>query len=197
MERFRQSQCRSKSIDRILDLALAFEIAVSEKGDNAPPGWKVSVRSAQLIGGPLKQRQHNRAALSALYELRNQATHGGTLRVRSPNRTVDEILQENSELYVLLMKRLLALRLKPDWKAVELEPNGATQMEIDDVEIGKRYRCDYKGAQYFATVVSKDGKDVAVKLGDIVNRDGDPGDPTEALGTLGEIRVPPERLHPM
>ncbi len=28
-------------------------------------------------------------------------------------------------------------------------------MELDDVEIGQKYRCDYKGAQYFATVVSK------------------------------------------
>jgi hypothetical protein len=197
MERFRQSQCRRKSIDRILDLALAFEIAVSEKGDNAPPSWKVSVRSTQLIGGPLEQRKHYRATLSALYELRNQATHGGTLKARAVKRPVDEILQENSELYVLLMKRLLALRLKPDWKAVELEPTGATQMELDDVEIGQKYRCDYKGAQYFATVVSKDDKDVCVTLGDVVNKDGDPGDPTEALGTLGEIRVAPEGLHPM
>jgi hypothetical protein len=91
----------------------------------------------------------------------------------------------------------MALRLKPDWKAVELGPTGVTEMEMDDVEIGRKYRCDYKGARYFATVTSKDGKDVCVILGDIVNKDGDPGDRTEALGTLGEIRVPPERLHPI
>ncbi len=197
MERFRQSQCRREAIDRVLDLALTFEIAVSEKGDNAPPSWKVSVRSTQLIGGPLNERQQNRATIGALYELRNQATHGGTLKAKAVKRSVDDILQENSELYVLLMKRLLALRLKPDWKAVELEPTGATQMELDDVEIGQKYRCDYKGAQYFATVVSKNQKDVCVTLGDIVNKDGDPGSPTEALGTLGEIRVPPAHLHPI
>jgi hypothetical protein len=95
------------------------------------------------------------------------------------------------------MKGLLALRLKPDWKAVELEPTGATKMELDDIEIGQKYRCDYKGAQYFATVVNKDDKEFSVTLGDIVNEDGDPGDPTDALGTLGEIRVSPEHLHPM
>jgi hypothetical protein len=195
MERFRQSQCRREAIDRILDLALAFEIAVSDKGDNAALGWKVSVRSTQLIGGPRKERKHNRATISALYSLRNQATHGGTLKaIKKP---IDEMLQDNSELYVLLMKRLLALRLKPDWKAVELEPTGATQMELDDIKIGQKYRCDYKGAQYFATVVSKGAKDVCVILGDIVNKDGDPGDPIEALGTLGEMRVPPEHLHLM
>jgi hypothetical protein len=197
MERFRQSQCRREAIDRVLDLALAFEIAVSEKGDNAPPGWKVSVRSTQVIGGLLHERQKNRAMISTLYELRNQATHGGTLKARSTKMPVDDILEDNSKLYALLMKRLLALRLKPDWKAVELEPTKAIKMELDDVKIGEKYRCDYKGAQYFSTVVSKNEKDVGVKLGDIVNEDGDPGDPTEALGTLGEIRVSPAQLHPM
>src|SRR5262249_37861323 len=52
------------------------------------------------------------------------------------------------------MKGLLTLRLKPDWKAVELEPTGAKEMELDDIEVGQKYRCDDKGAQYFATVVS-------------------------------------------
>jgi hypothetical protein len=69
---------------------------------------------------------------------------------------VDDILRESCELFVRLMRGLLALRLKPDWKAVELEPTGATQMELDDIEVGAKCRCDYKGAQYFATVVSKD-----------------------------------------
>lgn len=125
MERYGLSQCRRESIDRVLDLALAFEIAVSEKGDNAPPSWKVSVRSAQLIGGPLADRQINRATVSALYELRNQATHGGTLKSKSADRSVEQLLQENYDLYVLLMKKLLSLRLKPEWKSVELGADSA------------------------------------------------------------------------
>src|SRR5215813_11906154 len=114
-------------------------------------------------------------------------THGCTLRAGRPKSRSTTL--ESCELYVRLMKGLLALRLKPDWKVVELEPTGATQMELDDIEIGKKYRCDYKGAQYFATVVGKDDKGVWVTLGDIINQDGDPGDPTEALGTLGKIQV--------
>jgi hypothetical protein len=70
-------------------------------------------------------------------------------------------------------------------------------MELDEIEISHKYRCDYKGALYFATVISKDDKYVFVTLGDIVDKDGDPGGPTEALGTLGEIRMSPEHLHPM
>ena len=37
-------------------------------------------------------------------------------------------------------------------------------MELDDVEIGQKYRCDYKGAQYFATVVSKKRDDMRVLI---------------------------------
>jgi len=122
MERFRLSQSRREDIDRVLDLALAFEIAVSEKGDNAPPSWKVSVRAAQVIGGPLETRKQIRGDIGALYELRNQATHGGTVRTKSSKISVDKVLQESCELYVALMKQLLSLRDKPDWKSLELGP---------------------------------------------------------------------------
>jgi len=70
-------------------------------------------------------------------------------------------------------------------------------MELDEIEIDQKYRCNYKDAQYFATVVSKDHKAVWVTLGDIVNEDGDPGDPSEALGTLGKIQVAAAQLHPL
>lgn len=122
MERFGLSLCRTQTIDRVLDLALAFEIAVSEKGDNAPPSWKVSVRSAQLIGGPLLERQNTRSIVSTLYELRSQATHGGTLHSKSRKKPEDELLQESCDVYVKLMKRLLCLPDKPDWKSLELGP---------------------------------------------------------------------------
>jgi hypothetical protein len=63
------------------DLTLASEIAVRGKGGGeAPPGWKVSVRSAQLIGGALEKRQANREKIGELNRIRNQAAHGGSLR---------------------------------------------------------------------------------------------------------------------
>ena len=136
MERFRQSQCRRETIDRVLDLALALEIAVSEKGDNAPPGWKVSVRTAQLIGGSLHKRQENREIISDLYDLRNKATHGGKPEAKSKAKSVEGIIHENCRLYVQLMKKLLALRKKPDWKAVELETAVAGLTELVNVESG-------------------------------------------------------------
>ena len=70
-------------------------------------------------------------------------------------------------------------------------------MQLNDIEVGHKYRCEYRGATYFATVVDKTDKDVSVTLGDMVNADGDPGDPTEALGTLGEVRVSADALQPL
>ncbi|MDA9488845.1 hypothetical protein XI08_06395 [Bradyrhizobium sp. CCBAU 11361] len=121
MERFRLSQSRKQPIDRVLDLALSFEIALSDQGDNAPPSWKVSVRTAQLVGGPVDVRSSNRQAIASLYELRNQATHGGSLKPRG-GKTVDAILQDSFDLYVSTIGKLLDLGSKPDWKTVELEP---------------------------------------------------------------------------
>lgn len=70
-------------------------------------------------------------------------------------------------------------------------------MTLDEVVVGKKYRCDFCDAQYFATVVGKDFNGVRVTLGDILNSDGDAGDPMEALGTRGEITVSVGQLRPM
>jgi hypothetical protein len=56
-------------------------------------------------------------------------------------------------------------------------------MELDDTEIGRKYLCEYKGVQYFATVTTKGDKNLCVILSDVVDKDGDPSDPTQALGT--------------
>jgi hypothetical protein len=123
MERFRQSQCRHETLDRVLDLALAFEIAMSDGGENAPLGWKVAVRSAQLIGGTLQVREQNRSTLEVLYKFRSHATHGSTLK---GTKEVEKTLQESSQLYVHLMKTLLTTPRKPNWKDIELQSPAAS-----------------------------------------------------------------------
>jgi hypothetical protein len=59
--------------------------------------------------------------MSSLYELRNQATHGGALKAKSA-KPVGQIVEEGCELYVRLVQRLLSIRNKPDWKLLELGP---------------------------------------------------------------------------
>lgn len=118
MERFVLSQCRLQPIDRVLDLALAFEIAVSGERSNAPISWKISHRTAQFIGGEIEARKGTRDLLSAFYTFRNRATHGSSL---SDFDEVDRrIIEQTTILYRALLKKLLANDGPPDWKTIEL-----------------------------------------------------------------------------
>jgi hypothetical protein len=124
MARFVLSQCRHQLTGRVLDLALAFEIAVSGKGDQAPPSWKVSVRSAQMIGGSLVDRLAYRRNIAALYALRNKTTHGSKLGggdLRKKETTVEEA----SALYGKLLDSFWRLGKRPDWESIELQPPAA------------------------------------------------------------------------
>jgi hypothetical protein len=121
MERFALSLCRHQTIDRILDLTLAFEIAVSGKGEQAPQSWKVSVRSTQMIGGLLQDRQDNRRKMAALYHLRNQGTHGSSLSSGDQQKQ-QAILADALALYPKLLDSFWHYGKRPDWNAIELGP---------------------------------------------------------------------------
>jgi hypothetical protein len=71
-------------------------------------------------------------------------------------------------------------------------------MKLPDIEIGRRYICEYLDGRYFAVVINKNDAQVLVTLGDRVNEDGDPcGDPTKALYTMGAVWVRPEIISEM
>ncbi len=116
MDRYTLSQCRHALIDQVLDLALAFEIAVSQKGENLPPRWKVSVRTAQLLGGTIEERKSVRRAVGGLYELRNKATHGSTLASAE-----GEVVTQCTKVYQSLLQKLFCFSCRPDWNTIELE----------------------------------------------------------------------------
>ena len=116
MDRYTLSQCRHALIDRVLDLALAFEIAVSQKGDQGAVRWKVSVRTAQLVGETIEQRKSVRHVVGQLYDLRNKATHGSTLAGAE-----GETVLQCTEIYQLLLQKLFQFGHRPDWSSIELE----------------------------------------------------------------------------
>lgn len=122
IDRFVLSRCRHQFLDRVLDLALAFEIAVGGgRGDNAPASWKVAVRSSQMIGGALGARQALRGKLNHMYKLRSRATHGGSMDSKD-HADLEATVNECSQIYVALVQSFLALGAKPDWLKFELEP---------------------------------------------------------------------------
>ena len=120
MDRFTLSQCRHQIVDQVVDLAIAFEIAMHGSGQG-PMGWKVAVRSAQLIGGRLPRRKKNRLAIEDLFNIRNKGAHGG--RVNASDRKKHEtVLKEARGIYRAALGSFLSLGERPDWKALELEP---------------------------------------------------------------------------
>lgn len=122
IDRFVLSLYRRQAIDRVLDLVLAFEIAVGGgKGDNAPPSWKVAVRSSQMIGGALDVRQGLREKLNELYKMRSRATHGGRMKANERNKLNDAV-ERCSQIYLTLIDSFLRFKAKPDWNRIELEP---------------------------------------------------------------------------
>jgi hypothetical protein len=124
-DRFVLSQCRRNHSDRILDLALAYEIATAGKGAVAP-GWRVAVRSAQLVGGSLDRRKQHRAQLAGFYHRRNALTHGSSsgddFSDMKAWRETWDVINSAHELYRKLFRSFLRLGQRPNWDDIELEP---------------------------------------------------------------------------
>jgi hypothetical protein len=70
-------------------------------------------------------------------------------------------------------------------------------MELSDIEIGQKCRCERQDGQYLAIVKFKRGARIAVILGDKIGTDGDPDDPIDRLGTAGLVWVAVECIYPL
>jgi hypothetical protein len=120
MERFTLSQCRHQIVDQVVDLAIAFEIAMHGSGEG-PMSWKAAVRSAQLIGGRLPRRQKNRLAIEELFRIRSKGAHGGSFKA-SERKKHEAALNEARRIYREALAGFLSLGSRPNWRALELEP---------------------------------------------------------------------------
>ena len=68
-------------------------------------------------------------------------------------------------------------------------------MNFAEVEIDKRYACEWEGHHYFATTLHKQEGLVLVKLSDRINADGEPDSPVYSLGIMKPHWVDAKRLH--
>lgn len=118
-DRFVLSQCRYRRVDVAIDLAIAYELLAGSKGDG-PISWKVSLRTAQLIGGTLDERVQIREKVNALYRLRNDGAHGGTpTEAEAAEESV--ALLDAGNIYRRLADTILQLGDEPDWSKFELD----------------------------------------------------------------------------
>ena len=65
-------------------------------------------------------------------------------------------------------------------------------MNLFEIEIGRKYKCDRQDGQYFATVKEKRDGLIGVVLGNKVETD-----PIDRLGTSDLVWVEPHCIHPM
>ena len=119
MGQFELSQYRYALVDRI-ELELAFEIVLGGPGPKSAVSWKVSVRSAQLIGGTVERRKDIRETVNKLYRLRSKTTHGSDLSA-SDEADLSDTLEKCTGIYQQLVASLLALGKEPDWETLELD----------------------------------------------------------------------------
>jgi len=77
LRRFNQALRRPPHGDRALDLAISLEsLLVDGAGENT---YKMGLRAALLLGGPIERRREVRAVVGALYTLRSALIHDGVL----------------------------------------------------------------------------------------------------------------------
>ena len=65
-------------------------------------------------------------------------------------------------------------------------------MNLFEIEIRRKYKCDLRHGQCFGTVKAKQDGRIGVVLGEKVGAAGDPGDPIDGL-----IWLRPKDIHPL
>jgi hypothetical protein len=65
-------------------------------------------------------------------------------------------------------------------------------MNLFEIEIRRKYKCDLRHGQCFGTVKAKQDGRIGVVLGEKVGAAGDPGDPIDGL-----IWLRPKDIHPV
>jgi hypothetical protein len=66
-------------------------------------------------------------------------------------------------------------------------------MNLFEIEIGRRYKCDLHGVQYFGTVKEKRDGSIGVALGNKVGTAA----PVDPLGRPEIVWLAPEHVHPL
>jgi hypothetical protein len=111
-------------------------------------------------------------------------------------RCCDCVLQQRAETVRHLVLQALAGpkgRIRRSRRVPGMEPK---RMNLFEIEIGRKYKCDRQDGQYFATVKEKRDGAIGVMLGDKVGKIDDPGD-LDQPDTLGLVWVEPKCVHPM
>lgn len=106
---------RLQPSDAIVDLAIAIEAILSDKGNKDELTYRLRLRAALILGTELEERQRIKQFIRDLYNERSSVVHG-----EAPRNTDAELRSSGEQMVVTLVRTILRLGRVPDWSVVEL-----------------------------------------------------------------------------
>lgn len=124
--RLQRALMRHEVGDRAVELSIALEVLLSDKG-NSEMTHKVSVRGVRLLGGTREERARNLVILKKAYEIRSKLVHQGlqesgdiSIGKGLPKMRAAAVVDEACQLCSNLIKRVLTRGEIPDWAEFDI-----------------------------------------------------------------------------
>jgi Apea-like HEPN len=124
--RLQRALMRHQVGDRAVELSIALEVLLSDKG-NSEMTHKVSVRGVRFLGGTNEERARNLLILKKAYEIRSKLVHQGfqesgdiSIGKGLPKMRAAALVDEACQLCANLIKRVLACGGIPDWAEFDI-----------------------------------------------------------------------------
>ena len=127
LRRFNQALRRPSHGDRALDLAISLEsLLVDDAGENT---YKMGLRAALLLCGPMERRREVRAIVLELYKLRSGLVHDGVLPRRAKVGTAGErpdpdVVTKATDVCARVLRSIVLAGSIPSWFEYELADTG-------------------------------------------------------------------------
>jgi hypothetical protein len=115
ISRLRLAVARAEPSEAIIDLAIALEAILSDKGNKEELTYRLRLRAALILESDLPARKQLQAFVNSLYKERSGVVHGGI-----PKSADIQLRKKGEQLVSRLIRKMLDLGRIPDWAVVEL-----------------------------------------------------------------------------
>jgi len=125
LDRFDRSMKRHTHGDTALELAIALEALLGDETTELK--WRVSLRSALLAAGPIKDRMYRRAVVGALYDIRSHVAHTGEANKKQSVKgqgkiNTGEVIKMGTKVVSEVISSAITRGSLPNWFREELTP---------------------------------------------------------------------------
>lgn len=123
LDRFERAMRRHAPGDAAIELAIALDSLLGD--GNTELTWRVSLRSALILGGSRADRIQIRSVIKALYDVRSQLVHEGkiaqAIKIKKIGKlSVDDLLKQGRIIAARILEAAILRGHLPDWFEEEL-----------------------------------------------------------------------------